>query len=280
MVGVLQSYLFFSGLLNRWKNATAEWWVNLQLITWPERHQISEKFLEIFNYIYGAKTLSWRRLFTAVLFSTFFIIGFYWLFVRIGTIFFHLPDERILFNNPYFSYFGYNESIHRLHPLSFFFVAFDSLGMNLIPDFISLAETAWILRLASKKGAYLLPLIILDLFFTTIICMVAIILSFLYTKDFFYSGVEITIFDAIMFNFFGSGNTPFLWAVVGTTYTTSIIWVMFLLTILIVSILKRTSNTLVKILESNFVTQLPVVLVVGIPCLLSWPILFVLRQIA
>lgn len=285
MAGIIQVYLQFSGKVNRWKDSTAKWWVNLQLIAWPDRHQISEKFLDIFEIIYGKRTLSLRRILTSVIFSLFFIVCFYWLFVRICTTFFKMPDEWVIVKgNPYFLFLGYHEStIYLLHPYKILTILYDSLGINIIPDFISLAETAFILRLASKKDANLLSLVFLDFFLTTLIFIVGLFVAILYTKFIIYGGsgdiLEYIKFNILSNTAFVTGSVPYWAAAAATTYTTSILWVLFIIYTLCLAILKRASTVVIKALESPWVTQLPVVLVFGIPCLVAWPVLFILRII-
>lgn len=295
MAAILQSYLQFSGSLKQWKIATADWWINLQLITWPERHQINQKFLEVFDQVYGGKTFSWRRLYRSTLFSIFFVFCFYWLFVRIGMAFFKLPEEFLAAgNSTLLSLFQINivteaQALPWFDPITLLVVFYDALGLNVIPDFVSLLETAWILRIACKKEAPLILLLLLDFLLTTLIWMAALGVATLNTAiltygiDFFTSH-DFPIYDYLnkVFNFSlptAVSPVPFYWAMVSTTYTTSLLWILFIVTILSIAFLKRTTSILVTLLESKWVINFPIVLVVGIPCLIAWPVLFTLRQV-
>jgi len=64
-----------------------------------------------------------------------------------------------------------------------------------------------------------------------------------------------------------------------TTYTTSAVWFLFVFNVLFVGFLKRVSSYAVVILESKLAQQLSFGLVVGMICLLSWPILFLMKII-
>ena len=48
---------------------------------------------------------------------------------------------------------------------------------------------------------------------------------------------------------------------------------------LVAGVLKRSSRLAVTILESRIVRELPVAIIIGVPCLLSWPVLFVAKKI-
>jgi len=82
-----------------------------------------------------------------------------------------MPDYIPISNGYFLNFFNYYETgIEKQHPLFILAVLFDSLGINVLPDFLSVAETGWILKKATKNNSNILGLFLLDLLLTTLIC--------------------------------------------------------------------------------------------------------------
>lgn len=270
MAAVLDAYMKFSGRLQDWRAATAEWWVGLQLIHWPQRHEISQRFLEITYAIYGRKMLSWRRVFSSCTSSLLLTFVFFFLILRLNQILFGIGD--VDYNANYVvDFLGHTGgSISYSNPLYLISVAYDCVGFNFIPDFISLAETCWVIKLAAQRKYNLFFLFFIDFVFTTFIWVVAHLIAFVYSS--LILGIDL----APLLNNYDADSVPIL-AYVATTYSTSLIWFVFLFTLLIVSAAKRASSFAVALFESKWVVELPIFLFVGVICLVSWPIYFLLK---
>jgi len=284
MATILQTYMNFSGRIITWKNATADWWIKLQLIKWANRYEISAKFRELFQQIYGQKLFSVRRLLSSTTSSTIFLLFSYWLLLKLFLLYSNniiIPIE----GNPYYKFIGYTEDfISHSHPFPIIFLIFDSIGINLVPDYISLAETGWIINKACKKESNLLGLFFIDIMLTTTISMVSHILAYMYSAIFIY-GSPLSLDDFLFAYTFVHHNEMLIgyaignWAFVASTFSTSLLWILFIFSVLSIALLKRLSSYAVAVLESKWVAELPIVLFVGLLCLFSWPILFFLKNI-
>ena len=280
MALALEAYLRFSGRIVLWKNVTGDWWVNLQALRWPNRHEISEKFLEIFILVYGGKAFSLRRIVAVSLSSLFLTLVSYFLFVRIGQTFFEIGDYILWISG----FLGRNilgsevpASIARhLDTFTVFLVIWNSLGINLFPDFVSVIETGWIIKLSTDRRQGIVTLALIDLTLTTLIWVVAHATAWVVTA--LYGGFNYKVFFLFMISQYGA-QSPSLSAYIFTTYMTSILWFVFLFTVLAIAQLKRMSKIAVRILESRWVAELPIIIIVGNLCLLSWPILFLANLI-
>ena len=174
--------------------------------------------------------------------------------------------------------FGYQEIlIEYHHPLKVFFLLFDSSGVNIIPDFISVAETGWILSKATEKNSNITALFLLDLFLTTLIWVIAHCVAILYATFILPGDPASLSIESIlnMYSMHGAGDNWLSYIL--TTYTTSGIWFGFVLSVLLVAAAKRMSTWVLVILESKWVRELPLLFIVGVPCLLAWLVLLVLR---
>lgn len=286
MAAVIEAYIHYSNVVKRWRDTTADWWVSLKSLTWTSRFEINQRFVELFDAIYGAKTFSWRRIIVSFFISTFLLLIFYFLFIAVFQVFFNMPISRNVSGHKLYYYFGFrNEFVSLLHPFTVLFVVYDSLGTNFLPDFISVAETGLILKWASKKNSNLISLFIFDLFLTTSILVITHLVAHYYHAIMHNNPTLFSIeylkaaYDPRI-GVRGWGiNTPEWWALIATTYSTSILWIFFIINTLFIGFLKRSSRILCRLLESNWTSKFPIVLTVGIPCLICWPILFILRFI-
>lgn len=281
MLLVIEGYIRYSGKMAAWRDVSANWWINLQLIKWKNRAVINRRFLRLYNTIYGEKVFSVRRLSSVTISSLIFTFLFYIFFTRL-TILQGMPDSLWISNSYFYNFFNYYEAeIGKQHPLFIAAVLFDSIGINILPDFLSVAETGWILRKATKPNANILALFVLDLVLTTLICFLAHALAYLYTVfilpgDLRYLSMEVIRYNYSIFDGIGVSKLAYIL----TTYITSFFWFCFVSCALFFGLAKRISNYSVLILESNLVQKLPLSLIIGIPCLLSWPILFFIKIIA
>jgi len=274
MAVVVETYLHFSGRIREWKTLTAKWWYELQVIPWPRNNDLSKRFYDLFIAIYGIRLLSFRRVIASALSSLFFIVILFWFLNRIGQTFFNWSGTiYALHVPPWLTWLVLpGSTIPSLSIPKVAMTLHDSLGFNLIPDIISIAETGWILRKASESGSKLSKLAIIDFAFTTLIWIVAHSIAYAYT-----TGIEMGSFAAVPLSVVYSDAT---WlAAIGTTYSTSLLWIGFLFTLYIMIFLRRASSTLVSLLESKLVQELPFALMIGIPCLVAWPTLFIARLI-
>ncbi|MDG4474660.1 hypothetical protein [Thiovibrio frasassiensis] len=282
MAGVIEGYLHFSGRLRDWRNFTADWWVNLQLIKWSDRDQINAKFLEFFNLVYGEKIFSFRRLISAIVSSILFTFIFYIILTRISIYLGGFEYIDLSKNNYFFEWLGYSDGvIEKLNHIYIAAVLFDSSGINILPDFVSIAETGWILKKATEKNANLPALFILDLFLTSLIWFAGHASGTLYSAYILPGDLALLSLECIKNDYsLIQGNGSVWLSFILTTYTTSIIWFCFVFSILFIGGAKRLSKRAVVILETKWVFELPVLTIVGLLCLLSWPILFFVRVIS
>lgn len=274
MAGIIESWFYFSGKAKLWKRTTVEWWYNLQMIRWPEIHEINEKFNGLFCAIYGKKVLSFRRFIASLISSILFLLGIYFFLEAIKVAVLKSPDSFYYRGLDFFSRFFFQEGeiINKFSIKNTFILTYESLGLNVFPDFISLCETSVILKLASRRESNLMKLVIVDFVFTTLIWLVAHLLAY-----WFYLLTKVG--PAVPFGTFYNFTTlDASWiSYVLTTYSTSFFWWLFILVVVFTSIMRRFSTFLTKILETRIVMEIPIMIIVGIPCLLSWIVLFVLR---
>ena len=78
---------------------------------------------------------------------------------------------------------------------------------------------------------------------------------------------------------FYTSNDVDRFAFIASTYATSIMWILFVFAVLLIAQLKRMSEIFVRAFELRLVHELPIAMIVGIPCLLSWPGLFLIKLI-
>ena len=75
-------------------------------------------------------------------------------------------------------------------------------------------------------------------------------------------------------------SEPYWLAYVVTTYSTSFIWFAFLFTVFATAQLKRLSAILSHLLESKWVAELPILMMVGLLCMLCWPALLIANLVS
>lgn len=91
-----------------------------------------------------------------------------------------------------------------------------------------------------------------------------------------YLSMDIVKYNYSIYNGIGVSKLAFIL----TTYITSFFWLCFVCSVLFFGLAKRISKFSVLILESKLAQKLPLSLIVGIPCLLSWPVLLLLNIIS
>lgn len=274
MATIIEAYLHFPGRFRAWKEMNAEWWYRLQLIKWPDRFDINNKFYDLFVRIYGAKAISGRRLLVSAISSLFFVTVLFWVITRIYQTFFELTDVIVLRTAPPLlaKFVSPGETLSLFSTKNFLLVLYDALWVNIIPDMISIAETGWIIKRANRKGSSLWQLFALDLFLTTLIWITAHTIGYSFVTKIGLGG-----FGLISISEFYSDPVWFSYAV--STYATSAIWIGFIISVLCLATLKRMFSFMVRVLESSLMQEFPVFLMIGIPCLFCWPVLLIIRMI-
>ena len=279
MAGVCEFWFHFSGSIRTWRNATVEWWYQLQMVNWPEVNEISDKFYELFCIVYGKKILSARRIISSSLASILFLYCTYYIIITFLLSIGYYSDQYIVGRLGLISpaFFNEGEVIKFLSIKDFLWVGNNAVWVNIIPDYVSLVETGIIIHLASRKGAHLGRLLIIDFIITTLIWVITHYVCNLLIN--FFSQSSLTNSYSFLSIYDPKKQIP-NWTVYAlTTYSTSFIWWMFLSTVFAANTLRRSSIWAMRLLESRIATELPVLLIVGMPCLFSWPILFIARQI-
>lgn len=274
MAAVFDGIFRFSGAARSWKMATAEWWYKLQLIKWPDKHKISGVFYDLFITIFGTKTLSVRRILLSAIASCIFLVAIYYSLEAIMKAVNHdwpsgyygIPD---IFSSWYIGYYEFVPTYSIKH---LFGIIYGSFGLNVIPDFISLCQTGYIIKLASRKGSSLLKLSFLDFILTTLIAVSAHIIMIII----FVNTYDSSISELLNMNY-TLQSCPDKFSYILTTYFTSISWLGFIITVSSIAALKRSSDLMVWLFETKIVQDIPFLLIVGVPCLISWPILFIIN---
>jgi len=151
----------------------------------------------------------------------------------------------------------------------FLMVVWDSLGYNVVPDLVSLAETAWIVGLASRPRAKLLLLAAFDIIFTTAIWFI-----WIFATLWLFEGRSLGNFVAYIFKANSSGF-PIHWYFALTTYFTSTLWIGFVFLTLLLGTLRRAVGWVVRLLESRSVQELPILFFTSVICLGSWLVFLV-----
>lgn len=292
MAALLELAIKTSSGYSKWKSLTYAWWCNLQLIKWPDRYDINKRFLEIFHIIYGDKFLSCKRFFISSISSFIFVLFSYWLILIIYSVIYNasfLEAEMNIDNREHFFYYFLNH-VPKVKTFSFHNIAgllWDSIGINLLPDIISLLETEWILKKATEKESNLLKLFLLDFILTSLIWLIAHSMAILLSMIYFNESINLTKWFFLDYRF--NINNEFFYtkkllepkalSYICSTYSTSLLWALFLIAVLFLSSLKRASNIAVNILETKWVAKLPIGFSVGFLCLISWIIYFFYRLI-
>ncbi len=274
MAAIFEAWMRWSGRMTQWRETTAEWWYKIQLVSWPTRYQISEKFYSLFVAIYGENALSLRRIVATFASSYIFFIFFFFIISAFQQAIYGASELRVGAVDWFSSHFFYvGEPIQLFGMKHIFWLLFNATGVNLIPDLVSLIETGIILKYASRQNSHLFLLFLLDLILTTAIWIVAHMIT--YFSISYYDGISLEQF----LHLYSIKAHPEYLSYIFTTYATSLIWWIFLMVALVAGVLKRSSRLAVTILESRIVRELPVAIIIGVPCLLSWPVLFVAKKI-
>ena len=247
---------------------------------WPDRALLSAAFLRAFHRVYGKRFFSWRRViagsissliacsmaYLAICLGIKHLLGWqkFGMFVeygREGSILFRALEglSRILFAPGWYESPSFSELL---------MIAWSSLGFNIVPDLVSIAETAWIISLASRPRANLLSLVVLDLILTTVIWFI-----WIFAADWLLLGFS---FDTFVTHLSPSrSGIAAEWVFALTTYATSALWIGFVIVTLIVGTLRRTSICVVRLLESRLVQELSILFLTSVICLASWLVFLV-----
>ncbi len=274
MAAAMEAYLHFSGRIRAWRNLTADWWIRLELIEWRDRFEVNKKFLELFHIVYGNRPLSVRRFVSSSLSSILFVFFSYFLLLRIGQSFFGVGEYAPELGHQYARVLGYEGgAMEYTSPYKLFELVWDSLGINVVPDYLSIIETGWILGLATRAKSNIAKLAALDFVLTTLIWLFSHFVAFVVTKFTVEPHLTLAYFLSVY-------SEPYWLAYVVTTYSTSFIWFAFLFTVFATAQLKRLSAILSHLLESKWVAELPILMMVGLLCMLCWPALLIANLVS
>lgn len=223
---LIVDYVFKEGGVEAWRKASEQWWDSLGQVKFKEIIVAANRwFLELFDAIYGDKFWSWKRIYRSVL-SSYFAVAI--LFAITGTAALDLPA-----------------AIGDV----WFLVMMIATILNLLPDFISLQETRWIMRLSLRKESVYLPLwLAIDLVLTVVIFQVGFFLFFIVLL--IDEGTLPSTFHWSQLFVLGPNPgrdvllVPFL-----STFFTSFLWFLFLFTALLIGVCQRLSPFLRMLLK-------------------------------
>jgi len=249
---------------NKW----ADFWVDLETLSWPTIQYINNLFVAIFKATYGNHILSFRRILTSTLSSVFFLFFIFYIFLEFGdpnsielniktgpmasTV---IPDQAVVY------------SINGIKILLYY-----AIFINLIPDFVSLAETGWILKLSRNKRMYIFPLLLADISLTAIIFIVWNF--FLFNLDPTLS--EWAVNSSILDLYFSKDySAPIYPAILISTFATSLLWFLFIVVVIFFAVLKKISKTISNILESSIFFHFPISVMMIILSFCGWPVFFI-----
>ncbi|MFH0780409.1 MAG: hypothetical protein V2B20_00410 [Pseudomonadota bacterium] len=269
MATVMEVAIHFSGIKRQWADRCADWWVNLQLISWPQVPAVSQKFCDLFDAVYGANAVSAKRLFSSAISSLTSVVVIYYLLVAILPVDY---SESFILLGPFGSQVFTSSHIDIYSLKHLYLLLYCAVMVNIVPDMISLFETGFILRFSRNGGVNTFMLFIVDLALTTLIWIAW--------------NIYLMHFDPVvaqwaesnsLWSLYSFDSSP-LWITFAiSTYATSLLWFAFVSIIVAIGSCKRASRRLVSIIESPVVAQLPITLIVGVPCLVAWPILCIIR---
>lgn len=231
-LGIILDRIILSQGLDAWRKKVFELWDSLNKSDVTSLTQdVNHLYRDLFDYIYGSRFFSWRRLWTSALTSMAGMLiitlivgieGSFWTETLEGA------PENI-------SFWG-----------QFYFVISLPIITNLPADFLSLAETRLVLRWSLNRGTLaVIGLIIFDLVLTATLFSLATGLLSISDVVFFFDDQEIDVISNLFFNvelmftdpreFYSTVITkegfliPFL-----TTFFSSVIWMFFVTTYFLV----------------------------------------------
>ena len=283
----LLDYVLKSPAGEVWKNKTKEWWVKLEEIEFDRAIKDANFwFLEFFDLIYDYRFWSIKRVVRSCI-STILAVVFviiltgwentifsYWInFIRFDVAFIEIQGHiksLIMGDIGWSSFWGRVSSLSDLQIL-FSIVILLSL-VNLIPDFISLQETRWIMLLSVRRQqSRLYILFSLDIILTTFVFYAWFLLfivplanllwgaSMSYIMSHFSDMRSFLQYCSAMFSFSLSGFLPFLIS----TYFTSFFWIMFVIFVVIVRGLAKFSRFTRILLYNIAVSERPAMTTAG-----------------
>jgi len=232
--GAALDKLVLSSRLEAWRRNIGKLWIKLNTPGAKALAQdANQLYCDFFDYIYGRRAFTWRRVWASVLSS---MIALVVITLILG------------FKNTWFGYFYYelmdDPDFMLSWSVSFLFVIFPTL-LNLIPDFFSLIETRLVLNWSKGRGLLgIVLLIILDLILTTTIFIVGVLLlaSIIYfSQELLGMAVEQPLWelydDAIGAMVDRTGFLVFYL----TTFVTSFFWILFVITFGLIWVFHRLS---------------------------------------
>ncbi len=219
VVGVALDKLVLSTRLESWRKNVAGLWVKLNS---PGARDLTDSanqlFTDLFDFIYGKRMLSRRRVWSSVLSS---VIGLIAVTLLLGY-------ENTVW--PEFMGLSYILVLATLVP------AF----LNLIPDFFSLAETRLVLKWSQGRSLpSILLLIVLDLFLTSAIFIAGYVFFFMAFSLVVLSGADVVgwVDDVLPFLMDPKGGLVFFL----TTFVTSLFWILFVFSYALIWFFHRVS---------------------------------------
>lgn len=269
MAAVIDQTVNNSNIKTIWSKKRKNWWISLHLIGWPQLEEVSIRFHELFISVYGDSYFSFKRIFSSIISSIFFAISIYYLIILV------FPDESYHLTvslGEFGSCLFESKSSAKPYTIDHLILLIYYTAMvNVVPDMISVAETGFILKVSAKSNIGLAKLFIVDLFLTTAIWVLWISYLFHFDPVFVEWSKSNSIIDLY-------GNSPTWYSLTISTYSTSILWFIFVFTVVALGGGKRSSRMIKQILDLEWVKTLsfkyPVFIILGLPCVFSWPILF------
>ena len=213
--GALADHFYTQGKLQRFRIELSSYWSSfLSKNSVDLTQKTNQLFIKLYDDLYGERTFSRHRFIASLTasISTYVVVGI-------------------------FLYLGFSEEAKNIHfTFSHITAAAVSVALlNLIPDFISLAETRLILVWAKHRGLMgILFFIIVDVLATTLIFLLSFLLVvILFTENIVPYTLEkplYDLFEKVLDDTFAIAI--FLVALI-TTFVTSLMWILFVLTYLI-----------------------------------------------
>jgi len=215
-----------------WRKATAGWWSRLDTLNWRQlRISSNIKFLRLFDVIYGATFISRKRIIASVI-ST--VLGFTFVVGVLGwrnTIL-----NRWIVDTGWFWKGDFSQVTPRAYR-ELVTILLTPL-LNLIPDYLSLQETRWVLyRCAGRRSPNLFKWFVIDLVATSLIfLLVFILLVDPLLIGIWGSGSPLRVFGRYMEYLVNTASRSIYatFELEGilifflTTFFTSVLWILFL----------------------------------------------------
>lgn len=244
-IGSALDRYFLSERFVDWRASVRKVWVDLKgpdvLVTVRDVQRV---FFELFNLIYGDRFFSWKRIWASIVSTTLALI--------VITTLLGWQDSFL-------------QAIVKEIASGKYLIAIFPICFNYIPDYVSLAETRLVLRLAKDKGPLGLSLLVLaDLILTTLLFLtgLTVLLLFLGLINLPSLSSSSDIFDFIsaIWEIFAEAilqNEEGLLVFYLTTFVTSLLWLFFVLSYISVRVLQKVTKAAFVIIDRILAIKRP-----------------------